>query len=201
MQSGRGFAGRDSADGGSREPRTSRTRDACCARPLAAARPPAGAAGRLAIDDNDAMFYEDDFRTDRWKHLGGVNAEHPTHGGFRDGYFWVGLKGGTATATRLVQRISAPRPWKELAVVADCYADAPSLGGSVTIRIAPRDGQPRWQATTQGRHDGMLLLNVSAEQSEGLSEFDVHVQLSSGSGVEQGDKACATLRRLRIEAK
>lgn len=163
--------------------------------------PPRGTAGRLAIDDNDAMFYEDDFRTNRWKHLGDVKAEHPSHGGFRDGYFWVGLKGGTATATRIVQRMSAPRPLSELAVMADCYADAPNLGGSITLSIASRDGQPRWQAMTQGRHDGILTLNVPVEQLEGLRDFDVHVQLSSGSGVEQGDKACAILRRLRIEAK
>jgi hypothetical protein len=163
--------------------------------------PPAGAAARLLVDDNDALSYADDFRSTRWRHFGDVSAAHPTHGGFRDGYFWIGLKGGTATSTRLIQRVSSPRPLKELKVSADCYADAPSLGGSVTLSIAPRQGEPRWSVTSQGRHDGPLSVEVPAAELKGLQEFDVHVTLSSSSGVEQGNKACASLKGIRIRAK
>lgn len=134
-------------------------------------------------------------------HFGAVTAVHPTHGGFRDGYFWVGLKGGTGTSTQLVQRISSPRPLKELTVSADCYADAPNLGGSVTLSIAPRQGQPRWSVTCQGRHDGPLSLPVPREELQELRDFDIHITLSSSSGVEQGDKACALLRRIQVQAK
>ena len=84
---------------------------------------------------------------------------------------------------------------------ADCYADAPNLGGSVTLSVAPRQGEARWSVTSQGRHDGPLTLKVPAEKLAGLQEFDVHVLLSSSSGVEQGDKACATLRGMRVHAK
>ena len=153
--------------------------------------PQPGAAAQLVADDNDALSYQDDFEATRWPHFGEVTAAHPSHGGFRKGIFWVGLKGGTATSTHLVQRISSPRPLKELAVFADCYADAPNLGGSVTLSVAPRQGEARWSVTSQGRHDGPLTLKVPAEELAGLQEFDVHVRLSSSSGVEQGDKACA----------
>jgi hypothetical protein len=163
--------------------------------------PQPGAAAQLVADDNDALSYVDDFRATRWPHLGTLMTAHPSHGGFRDGLFWVGLKGGTATSTLLMQRISSPRPLKELAVIADCYADAPNLGGSVTLSIAPRQGQPRWSTSTQGRHNGPLQLKVPSEELAGLRDFDVHVLLSSNSGVEHGDKACATLNRIRVDAR
>ena len=163
--------------------------------------PPPGAAAQLVADENDSLTYQDDFRSTRWPHLGTLTVAHPSHGGFRDGGFWVGLKGGTATSTRLVQRIISPRPLKDLAVIAECYADAPNLGGSVTLGVAPRRGQPRWTSSTQGRHDGPLQLKIPSAELAGLREFDVHVLLSSNSGVEQGDKACATLRRFRIDAR
>jgi len=163
--------------------------------------PQPGAAAQLVADDNDVLSYEDVFQATRWAHFGSVTAAHPTHGGFRDGYFWVGLKGGTGTSTQLVQRISSPRPLKELTVSADCYADAPNLGGSVTLSIAPRQGQPRWSVTCQGRHDGPLSLPVPREELQELRDFDIHITLSSSSGVEQGDKACALLRRIQVQAK
>lgn len=34
-----------------------------------------------------------------------------------------------------------------------------------------------------------------------MREFDIHVTLSSSSGVEQGLKACATLRGLSVQAR
>ncbi len=163
--------------------------------------PQPGASAQLVADDNDALNYEDDFQATRWAHFGEVTAAHPSHGGFRDRHFWVGLKGGTGTSTQLIQRISSPRPLKELKVVADCYADAPSLGGSVTLSIAPRQGQPRWNVTSQGRHDGPLSLTVPSEELKGLQDFDLHITLSSSSGVEQGDKACAALRRIQVHSK
>ena len=163
--------------------------------------PQLGAAAQLVADDNDALSYEDDFQATRWAHYGEVAAAHPSHGGFRDGYFWVGGKGGTGTSTRLVQRISSPRPLKELTVIADCYADAASLGGSVTLSIAPRKEQSRWNITSQERHDGPLSLTVPGEELQELRDFDLHILLSSSSGVEQGDKACAALRRIQVQAK
>ena len=163
--------------------------------------PQPGASAQLVADDNDALSYEDNFHATRWAHLGTVTAAHPSHGGFRDGYFWVGLKGGTGTSTQINQRISSPRPLKELTVIADCYADAPNLGGSVTLSIAPRQGQPRWSVTSQGRHDGPMSLTVPREELQELRDFDLHVTLSSSSGVEHGDKACAVLRRIQVQAK
>ena len=150
---------------------------------------------------NDVLSYEDDFQATRWAHFGEVAADYPSHGGFRDGHFWVGGKGGTGTSSRLVQRISSPRPLKELTVIADCNADAPNLGGSVTLSIAPRQGQPRWSVTSQGRHDGPLSLKVPSEELRELRDFDLHILLSSSSGVEQADKACAVLRRIQVQAK
>ena len=163
--------------------------------------PQPGASAQLVADDNDVLSYEDDFQATRWTHFGEVAAADPSHGGFRDGHFWVGLKGGTGTSTRLVQRISSPRPLKELTVIADCNADAPNLGGSVTLSIAPRQGQPCWSVTSQGRHDGPLSLTIPSEELRELRDFDLHILLSSSSGVEQGDKACAVLRRIQVQAK
>ncbi|MBM4201837.1 MAG: hypothetical protein FJ189_11200, partial [Gammaproteobacteria bacterium] len=141
--------------------------------------PSPGATATLVVDDNDALSYEDDFQTKRWLHFGEASAAHPSHGGFRDGNFWVGLKGGTATSTQMFQRVSSPRPVKELKVIADGYADAPNLGGSITLSVAPRQGQPRWTITSQGRHDGPLTLVIPTPELEGLQDFDVHVTLSS----------------------
>lgn len=180
---------------GSAANRLDRLRVRCVHQP-----PQPGAAAQLVADENDALSYEDNFQATRWAHFGEVTAAHPSHGGFRNGHFWVGLKGGTATSTRMVQRISSPRLLKELTVIADCYADAPNLGGSVTVSIAPREGQPRWSVTSQGRHDGPLSLTVPSEELKGLQDFDLHVTLSSSSGVEQGDKACAVLRRIQVQA-
>ena len=163
--------------------------------------PPPGTRAQLQSDDNDVLSYEDDFQAMRWPHLGAMSVAHASHGGFRDGHFWVGLKGGTATSTRLTQRIASPRPLQELTVTADCYADTTNLGGSVTLAIAPRQQEPRWKVTSQGRHDGPLTLVVPAAELAGLQEFDIDVTLSSNSGVEQPGKACATLKRIRVEAR
>jgi len=163
--------------------------------------PPRGAAASLQADDNDGLGYHDDFGTSRWRHLGTLTADHPTHGGWRDGGFWVGLKGGTATSTHLVQRFTAPRALQALRVEADCYADAPNLGGSVRVAVAPRGAEPRWSVTSPPRHDGWLNLEIPPADLGGLAEFDLHIWLHSGSGVEQGDKACALLRRMRIEGR
>ncbi|MFN0130748.1 MAG: hypothetical protein ACKV19_29140 [Verrucomicrobiales bacterium] len=163
--------------------------------------PQPGASAQLMADDNDVLSYEDGFQATRWAHFGAVTAAHPSHGGFRDGYFWVGGIGGTGTSSRLVQRISSPRPLKELTVIADCNANAPDLGGSVTLSIAPRHGQPRWSVASEGRHNGSLSLKVPGEELQELQDFDLHVTLSSSSGVEQGDKACAALSGIRIQAR
>jgi hypothetical protein len=111
------------------------------------------------------------------------------------------MRGGTATSAHLVQRISAPQPLTALTVTANCFADSQNLGGSVTLGVAPRDAQPRWKISTQGRHDGPLQLVVPPEELARLQEFDVHLTLSSSSGVENGDKACATVSGLTVRAK
>jgi hypothetical protein len=46
-----------------------------------------------------------------------------------------------------------------------------------------------------------LSLTVPSEELKELQDFDLHVTLSSSSGVEQGDKACAVLRRIQVQAK
>ena len=69
------------------------------------------------------------------------------------------------------------------------------------LKIAPRGGQPKWEAGTQGLHRGPLRLEIPREELDGLQAFDVRVLLHSGSGVEHGEKACATLERLSIQAK
>ena len=163
--------------------------------------PPAGASAALVADDNDDLGYRDDFRTSRWRHLGTLVAAHPTHGGWRGNHFWVGLKGGTATETHLMQRFTSPRPLRELKVLADCQADGPNLGGSVRLAVSPRGGEPRWKVTSAPRQDGGLSLLIPPEEIAGLQEFDLHVWLHSGSGVEQGDKACAVLRGIQIFGK
>lgn len=163
--------------------------------------PSPGATATLVADDNDALGYEDDFQTNRWRYFGESSAAHPSHGGFRQGHFWVGLKGGTATSMQLVQRFASLRPLKELTFIADSYADAPNLGGGITLSVAPRQGQPRWTITSQRQHDGPLTLVVPKAELEGLQSFDIRMILSSSSGVEQGDKASATLRGIRIQAK
>ncbi len=155
----------------------------------------------MVADDYGNLTYQDDFRTGRWRHLGRLEVGHSTHGGYRGDGFWVGLKGGYATSVRLVQRVSAPQPLKQLAVMADCYADGKNLGGGVTVQVAPRNGKPRGGTSSRDVHNGPLRLEVPPKELAGLKEFDVHIVLSSTSGVEDGNKACATLRGLSIQAK
>ena len=163
--------------------------------------PPSGATAKLVADAYGNLSYEDDFSTTRWRHLGSVKARHEDHGGYRDGRFWVGMVGGYATSTELVQRVSSSRRLKELAVTADCYADGKNLGGSAVLQVAPRGRAPKWQVSTKGRHRGSLRLEVPSEELDGLQEFDVSILLKSNSGVEHGEKACATMDHLSVYAR
>jgi hypothetical protein len=163
--------------------------------------PPPGATAKLVEDDYGNLSYEDDFSTLRWRHFGSVKAHHKDHGGYRRNGFWVGMVGGYATSTELLQRVSSPRELEELIVTADCYADGMNLGGSAVLQIAPRDENPRWETSTQGLHRGPLRVEVPGAELAGLREFDVHVLLRSTSGVEHGEKACATVSQLSIQAK
>ena len=134
-----------------------------------------------------------------WDNCEVANA---TYGGYRNGGFWVGSKGGYGSSTHLVQRFSiAQQPLKTLAVTADCYADSPNFASKVILRMGPRGEEPKWETETQGIHRGPLKLEIPAAELEALKEFDVHVVLDSRSGVELGDKACATLKALSIQAK
>ena len=162
--------------------------------------PQAGAAAKLSSDLYGNLTYEDDFTTKRWSHLGRLDVGHPTHGGYRDRGFWVGMTGGFATSTHLVQRLSSPQPLKQLVVTADCSANGPSLGGSMTLSVGPRGEKPKWEVQTQGVRNGPLRLEVPVAELESLQDFDVHVTLHSSSGGENGDKACATLSKLTIQA-
>ena len=163
--------------------------------------PPPGATAKLVADDYGNLFYEDDFSTTRWRRLGQVEVAHTNHGGHRGDEFWVGMVGGYATSTELVQRFSTPGPLKQLAVSADCHADGKNLGGQVVLQVAPRGAKPKWQATTQGLHRGPLQVEVPPGELGDLQEFDVHVLLRSTSGVEHGTKACATLHALKLEGR
>ncbi len=173
-----------------------RLRVECVHRP-----PPAGAAAKLVEDAYGNLFYEDDFSTSRWRHFGSVKARHDDHGGYRDGKFWVGMVGGYATSTELVQRVLSPRELKELAVTADCYADGKNLGGFAALQIAPRGEDPKWETSTQGLHRGPLRVEVPSGQLTGLREFDIRVLLRSTSGVEHGEKACVTLDHLTVRGR
>ncbi|MFH1920760.1 MAG: hypothetical protein ABIP48_12830 [Planctomycetota bacterium] len=159
------------------------------------------AAAKLTEDAYGNLTYEDDFSTSRWRHLGEMKVGHEDHGGYRDGGFWVGMVGGYATSTEVVERISSPQDVKELVVTADCYADGRNLGGRVVLKIGPRGEEPKWETGTEGLHRGPLRLDVPGGELDGLREFDVHLLLQSSSGVEHGEKACATVTGLIIEAK
>lgn len=163
--------------------------------------PPAQATAKLVEDDYGKLSYEDDFSTTRWRHLGQIKVAHENHGGHRGDEFWVGMVGGYATSTELLQRFSttSSRPLKRLVVTADCFADGKNLGGQVVLQVAPRGAKPQWQATTQGLHRGPLQVDVPPGELGDLREFDVRVLLRSASGVEHGTKACATLHALRVE--
>jgi hypothetical protein len=163
--------------------------------------PPGGATAELIADDYGNLFYEDDFSTTRWRHFGEMKAAHPSHSGWRGGDLWVGMVGGYATSTELLQRFSSPRPLKELVVTADCYADGKNLGGQAVVQVGPRDSEPKWQIASQGLHKGHLRVEIPADEINDLQQFDVRVVLRSTSGVEQGTKACATLRSLLVQGR
>ena len=80
-------------------------------------------------------------------------------------------------------------------------ANGPNPGGSITLSVGPRGEKPKWEVQTQGVHNGSLKLEVPAGELGSLQDFDLHVTLHSSSGVENGDKACATLSKLTIQAK
>jgi len=46
-----------------------------------------------------------------------------------------------------------------------------------------------------------FLLTIPRKELQELRDFDIQITLSSSSGVEQGDKACAVLRRIQVQAK
>ena len=100
-----------------------------------------------------------------------------------------------------MQRVSSPRELKQLAVTVDCYADGKNLGGLAALQIAPRDEDPKWETSTQGLHRGPLQVEVPSEELAGLQEFDIRILLRSTSGVEHGEKACATLDELSVRGK
>ena len=136
--------------------------------------PPApGTAAQLVADDYGNLRYEDDFTSARWPHLGRLDVGHQTHGGYRDGGFWVGLKGGFPTTTHLLQRVSSPDPLKQLVVTADCHADGTNLGGAVILSVALRGEKPKWETRTEGLHNGPLRLEIPAIDLAQLREFDV----------------------------
>jgi len=163
--------------------------------------PEVDATATLVSDDYGNLYYEDDFSTSRWTHLGHVKVGHKTHGGHRGAEFWVGMVGGYATSTEFLQRVSSPRPVTELVIAADCYADGESLGGQAALQVSPRGADPRWEVATSGLHRGALKLQVPTAELADLREFDVRVVLRSTSGVEHGSKACATLRSLKVKGK
>lgn len=131
----------------------------------------------------------------------GLTADGWIWDSYRDSGFWVGSGKGYANSTRLIQRVSAPRALKELTVVADCGANGPQLAGSVLLQVARSGETPKWEIRSEGIHKGPLLLRVPPGEMAGIRNFDVHVTLLSGSGVELGTRACATLSGLRIRAR
>ena len=163
--------------------------------------PPQGASAALEADLYGNLAYEDDFATARWRHFGELRVAKPDRGGYRDSGFWVGSGKGYANSARLSQRVSAPRALKELTVVADCGANGPQLAGSVLLQVARSGETPKWEIRSEGIHKGPLLLRVPSGELAGVRNFDVHVTLLSGSGVELGTRACATLSGLRIRAR
>lgn len=162
--------------------------------------PPQGASAALEADLYGNLVYEDDFATARWRHFGGLSVANPDRGGYHDGGFWVGSGKGYANSTRLIQRVSAPRALKELTVTADSGANGPQLASSVLLQVARPGEPPKWEIRSEGIHKGPLLLRIPPEEISGMRDFDVHVTLFSGSGVEQGTRACATLSGFRISA-
>lgn len=163
--------------------------------------PASGTVAKLIEDSYGNLTYEDEFSTSRWRHLGTVTARHKDHGGYRSGKFWVGMVGGYATSTELLQRVSSPKELRALAVTVDCYADGKNLGGTAILQISPRDGDPKWEVSTQGLHRGALVLEVPNDELAGLRDFDVRVLLKSNSGVAHGRKACATVDHLSVRAR
>lgn len=114
------------------------------------------------------------------------------------------MVGGHATSVRLVQRVSAPRPMKELTVTVQGYVNTKNLGGHLDLGVAPRGEEIRWQTSTDEKEGGVhsgLALQIPPEELGDLRDFDVHIILRSTSGVESGDRDCANVSSLKIEGK
>ena len=163
--------------------------------------PPKGEVAKLVADEYGNVAYEDDFETDRWRHLGELTVGHEKRGGYLNKGFWVGGAAGGAISTHVMQRVSAEKPLKQLAVEANCYANGPNLGGSISLQIAPRGGKPKWEVVSQGLHQGLLRLDVPSEDLRDLTDFDVHLSLRSNSGVDSGERPCATVDGIRVFGK
>ena len=165
---------------------------------------PSNAAGRFAEHYHGILAYADDFSTQRWKPLGQVNVSHATHGGYNGSGFWIGMVGGSAASTKLVQRFTAPRQLKALTVTVRGRVNSRDLGGGLVLGVAPRGGQIQWRTGTadlpRGIHD-TFVLKLPPEALVELRDFDVHVILRSTSGVEGGAKACASLGELSLRAE
>ncbi len=69
------------------------------------------------------------------------------------------------------------------------------------MSVGPRGEKPKWAVQTKGVHNGPLKLEVPPGRLGSLQDFDVHITLHSSSGIENGDKACATFSKLTIQAK
>jgi len=166
--------------------------------------PPAGAAATFYQNLSGDLFYHDDFSTVRWQHLGQLRAAHPTHGGYTGSGFWVGMVGGYPTSTGLVQRFTAPREMKALTVTVHGRVNTRDLGGHVDLGVAPRGGKVQWRASTDQQEGGVhdtLSLQLPPEALPELRDFDVHIILRSTSGIESGEKACASIEDLSIRAR
>ncbi len=158
---------------------------------------PANAVASLSADQYGGLYYDDDFSTSRWEHLGSVDVNGK--GGYREGEFWVGSRAGSGSSVHLVQSVQSPGEMKGLTVSASAYANARSLGGGVELGVGPRGGPVRWSMTA-GDQEDWLDLSIPVAQLAGLRDFDVHITLKSTSGVDMGDTAPATVTALKIRA-
>ncbi len=163
--------------------------------------PPDGASASLVKDLYGALHYDDDFSTERWRHLGSLTVSHRDCGGYRSGCFWVGGTKAHVATTHLIQRFVSPHPLKDLVVTADGWADGPNLGGQLVLQVARSGAEPEWTACSSHKHKGPLRLKVPSVELNDLRSFDVHILLHGRSGVDLDKKVCARVSALHIEAK
>ncbi len=160
--------------------------------------PPKDAAGKLIADEYGSLSYSDDFALPRWQHLGELNVSHKKSGGYGKDGFWVSGVKGTTASTHLLQRFSTEEPIKQLYIDVNCFADEPNLGGSVSLQLAPRGQAPQWTVTTHGVHQGRLRLEVSGDELQTLTDFDLHITLKSKSGVDSNMQPCAKVESIQL---